>query len=80
MVTASKPKIVVICGPTASGKSALALNLAQRFDGEIIGADSRQVYQRLNIGTSKPTAEELALIPHHLIDVCKPEHEFSVGE
>lgn len=75
-----KPKIVVICGPTASGKSALALNLARRFHGEIIGADSRQVYQHLDIGTSKPTKEELALIPHHLFDVCSPEHEFSVGE
>lgn len=80
MVTKSNPKIVVICGPTASGKSALALNLASRFSGEIIGADSRQVYRRLDIGTSKPTPEELALIPHHLIDVCPPEHEFSVGE
>lgn len=54
--------------------------MASRFDGEIIGADSRQVYRRLNIGTSKPTKEELGLIPHHLIDVCPPEHEFSVGE
>ena len=73
-------KIVIICGPTASGKSALALNLAQVFYGEIIGADSRQVYQRLDIGTSKPTPEELRLVPHHLINVCDPEHKFSVGE
>lgn len=80
MAMPPKQKIIVVCGPTSSGKSALALNLAQTFDGEIIGADSRQVYQQLDIGTSKPTAEELALVPHHLIDVCPPEHEFSVGE
>ena len=80
MASSSKPKIVVIGGPTSSGKSALALNLARQFHGEIIGADSRQVYQRLDIGTSKPTPEEMALIPHHLINVCPPEHKFSVGE
>lgn len=64
-----KPKIIVVVGPTASGKSTLAVELAKRFNGEVISADSRQVYKGLDIGTAKVTEEETAGVPHHLIDV-----------
>jgi tRNA dimethylallyltransferase len=72
--TTSAPNqtIIVIAGPTAVGKTAKALALARRFDGELVGADSVQVYRGFDIGSSKPTPEELAGIPHHLIDVCEP--------
>ncbi len=65
-------RIVVIAGPTASGKSALALELAQKLNGEIINADSQQVYRGLDIGTGKPTREERGAVRHHLYDVCAP--------
>ena len=68
-----KPQVVVITGPTATGKTALALTLAQRYNAEIISADSRQVYRHLDIGTAKPTLAEQALVPHHVIDVVNPE-------
>jgi len=71
-----RPRIIVIAGPTATGKTALALALASRFEAEIIGADSRQVYRHLDIGTAKPTAEQQALIPHHLLDVVNPDERF----
>ena len=71
-------KIVSIVGITASGKSALGIKLAQRFGGEIISADSRQVYRGLDIGTAKVTAEERALVPHHLLDVAEPGEHFDV--
>ena len=74
------PKILVICGPTASGKSALALELARRLDGEIISADSLQVYRGMDIGSAKPSAEERARIPHHLIDVADPDQPFSAAD
>ncbi|MDI6882881.1 MAG: tRNA (adenosine(37)-N6)-dimethylallyltransferase MiaA [Patescibacteria group bacterium] len=74
-----KPKLVVILGPTASGKTTLALKLAKRFQGEIISADSRQVYKSLNIGTSKPTEKERQAIPHHLIDIIYPNQDFNVA-
>jgi tRNA dimethylallyltransferase len=64
--------VVVIAGPTASGKSALAVALAQRLGGEIVGADSQQVYRTLDVGTAKPTAAERAAAPHHLVDVVDP--------
>lgn len=70
--------LVVIVGETASGKSALALELAKRYNGEIIAADSRTVYRGMDIGTAKPTKEEQAQIPHHLIDVVKPDEPFNV--
>lgn len=70
--------LVVIVGETASGKSALALELAKRHNGEIIAADSRTVYRGMDIGTAKPTKEEQAQIPHHLIDVVKPDEPFNV--
>ena len=72
-----KKRIVAIVGPTASGKSALALALAQRLGGEIISCDSMQLYRRMEIGTAKPTREEMALVPHKMIDVVDPEDNFS---
>ena len=71
-----KPKIVVVCGPTASGKTAAAVALAEVFGGEIIGADSMQVYRTMDIGTAKPTPEECARVPHHMIDIVDPDEPF----
>lgn len=76
----SKPRIVVIAGPTASGKTAIGLELAERFHCEIISADSMQIYRHMNIGTAKPTASELARIPHHMIDIRDPDEAFSAGD
>ena len=73
-------KILAIVGPTASGKSSLALALAKRLDGEIISCDSMQIYRRMDIGTAKPTKEELSEVRHHLIDVCEPDVSFSVAD
>jgi tRNA dimethylallyltransferase len=73
-------KLIAVVGPTATGKTALAIALAQRLGGEIVGADSRQVYRRMDIGTAKPTAEERSLAPHHLIDVVDPDEEFSLAQ
>jgi tRNA dimethylallyltransferase len=75
-----KPKIIVIVGPTASGKTALSIELAKRLNGEIISADSRQVYRGLDIGTAKVTPEEMQGIPHHLIDVADPRDVYTVSE
>ncbi len=71
--------VVAIVGPTAVGKSKLALKLAQTFGGEIISADSRQVYRYMDIGTAKPGREERSLVPHHLIDVVDPDQDFSLA-
>jgi tRNA dimethylallyltransferase len=71
--------LVAILGPTATGKSSLALEICQTLNGEIISADSRQVYSYMDIGTAKPTEEEQALIPHHLIDVVNPDEDFSLA-
>lgn len=71
---------VIVAGPTAVGKSALALTLARRAPGEVIAADSMQVYAGLDVGTGKATAEEQAAVPHHLLDCCRPEEGFSAGE
>ncbi|MFH1346933.1 MAG: tRNA (adenosine(37)-N6)-dimethylallyltransferase MiaA [Spirochaetota bacterium] len=76
----SKPKIIVILGPTASGKSNLAVQLAKKFKGEIISADSRQVYKGLNIGSGKITKKEMQGIPHYLLDVASPKHTFTVSQ
>ena len=73
-----KEKVVVILGPTATGKSHCAIEVAKRFNGEIISGDSMLVYKDMNIGTAKPTAEELAVVPHHLVDILEPEASFSV--
>ena len=75
-----KPNVLVICGPTASGKSELALRLAEKLDGEIINADSMQVYRGMDIGTAKPSTEERARIPHHLIDIVSPDQPFSAAD
>jgi tRNA dimethylallyltransferase len=75
-----KPHILVIVGPTASGKSDLAVELALRHNGEIISADSRQVYTGLDIGTGKITTEEMKGVPHHLLDVADPRNRFTVVE
>lgn len=72
-------KIVVVCGPTASGKTALGVALAQALNGEVVGADSMQIYRGMDVGTAKPTEEERQGIPHHMIDVADPEEEFSVA-
>lgn len=74
-----KPNILVICGPTASGKTALAAELALRFGGEVVSADSMQVYRRMDIGTAKPTQSEQRGVPHHMIDVAEPEENYSVA-
>jgi tRNA dimethylallyltransferase len=75
----AKPNILVICGPTASGKTALAVELAKKLDGEVVSADSMQVYRRMDIGTAKPTLEEMGGVPHHMIDVADPEENYSVA-
>lgn len=71
--------LVAVIGPTAIGKSRLALHLAQKFNGEIVNADSRQVYRFMDIGTAKPDKRERDLIPHHLIDIVDPDEPFSLG-
>ena len=73
------PKILVITGPTASGKTWLAVELAKRYDGEVVSADSMQIYRRMDIGTAKPTFAEMQGVPHHMIDVADPEEDFSVA-
>jgi len=73
------PPVVVLTGPTAAGKSALAISLARRFAGELINADSQQVYRYMDLGTAKPTAEQRALAPHHLIDIADPDEQFNAG-
>jgi tRNA dimethylallyltransferase len=72
--------LVVLLGPTASGKTALSLALAERFNGEIVSCDSVAVYRDFEIGTAKPTAAERARVPHHCIDIVSPEREYSAGE
>jgi len=74
------PPLVVICGPTAAGKTALSLELAERVGGEIVSADSRQVYRGMDIGTAKATAAERARVPHHLLDVAEVDEDFSVAD
>jgi tRNA dimethylallyltransferase len=75
-----KPKLLVIVGPNAVGKSDLAVKLAKKCDGEVISADSRQVYRDLNIGSGKITKEEMQGVPHHLLDVADPKDTFTVAD
>ena len=75
-----KPKLIIIVGPTSSGKSELAVRLAKKFNGEIISADSRQVYRGLDIGTGKITQKETRGIPHHLLDVASPKKQLSAAD
>ena len=74
-----KPFLIAVAGPTASGKSSLALAICEEFAGELISCDSMQIYRRMDIGTAKPTHEEMAHVPHHLIDICEPDEDFSAA-
>jgi len=76
----SKPRILAVCGPTASGKTALSIELAKRHSGEIISCDSMQIYRGMDIGTAKPTEAEKCGIPHHLIDIVDPSEPFSAAD
>lgn len=78
-MAAGKLRVPVIVGPTAVGKTAVAIALAEHWPLEIVSADSRQIYRRLDIGTAKPTRKERARVPHHLLDVVDPGHRFSAG-
>ena len=71
--------IICIAGPTASGKTALAVELAKQFHGEVVSCDSMQIYKHMDIGTAKPTLDEMQSIPHHMIDVAEPDEDFSVS-
>lgn len=75
----SKPPLILIVGPTAVGKTEIAIQLAERLDGEIVSADSRLFYRGMDIGTAKPTTEELAHVPHHLIDIANPDEILSLA-
>src|SRR5512134_1492623 len=75
----ARPFVVVVTGPTSAGKSALAIELAEKFGGEIVNADSMQVYRYMDIGTAKPSAEQRARVPHHLLDVVTPDVPYSAG-
>ena len=80
MATEQKIKILAVVGPTASGKTAVSVELAKRLGGEVVSCDSMQVYRRMNIGTAKPTEEEMCNVPHHLIDAVEPDAPFSCAE
>jgi tRNA dimethylallyltransferase len=73
-------QLVAIVGPTGIGKTRLAINLAKKFNGEIVSADSRQVYRQMDIGTAKPTPQELAEVPHHLVNIVNPDEDFSLAQ
>ena len=75
-----KPKVIVIVGPTASGKTALSIELAKKINGEIVSCDSMQIYKDMDIGSAKPTQEEMQGIKHYMIDIATPEERFSVAE
>jgi tRNA dimethylallyltransferase len=78
-VKTTKPDVVVIAGPTASGKTAFSVELAKALHGEIVNADSMQIYREMHIGTAKPTEEEKKGIPHHLLDIVNPNEEFNTA-
>ncbi len=75
-----KPNVIVICGPTALGKTSIAIDLARTFKGEIVGADSMQIYRHMNIGTAKPTPDEQSIVPHHMIDIVDPNEPFDARQ
>ena len=75
-----KPKVIVICGPTASGKTSLSIELAKKIEGEIVSCDSMQIYKDMDIGSAKPTKEEMQGIKHYLIDYISPKKRYSVSE
>ncbi len=76
----AKPKIIAVVGPTASGKTTLGIALAKKFGGEIVSADSRQIYRGMDIGTAKPTTKERRAVPHHLIDIKDPDEDYTVAD
>ena len=76
----TKPTVIVICGPTASGKTALSIELAKRINGEIVSADSMQIYKYMNIGSAKPTKEEMSGIEHYMLDFVEPNIRYSVAD
>lgn len=76
----SKPTVLALVGPTASGKTSLSVDLAQKFNGEIIACDSRTVYRHMDIGTAKPTLDERKGVPHHMLDVVEPNSVYTVAE
>lgn len=80
MTRPAKQKVVVLCGPTGIGKTTQAIQLATRYGGEIVSADSMQVYRYMDIGTAKPSVEEQQQMPHHLIDIVDPDDDFSAGQ
>jgi len=80
MVDTAAIKLLAIVGPTAVGKTALSIKLARRFDGEVVSADSRQIYRCMDIGTAKATPDERAAVPHHLIDVVDPNQELTLAQ
>lgn len=75
-----KPKLIVILGPTASGKTDLSIKLAKQFNGQIISADSRQIYKHMDLGTGKITKDEMQGIKHYMLDIIKPDQKYSVGQ
>lgn len=75
-----KQKLVIVAGPTASGKTGLSIEIAKHFNGEIIGADSMQIYKYMDIGTAKPTLQERGEVPHHMVDFLEPDAEYSVAD
>ena len=75
-----KPTVIVICGPTASGKTALSIELAKKINGEIVSADSMQIYKYMDIGSAKPTIEEMDSIEHYMLDFLEPNIRYSVAD
>ena len=72
----NKPKVIIICGPTGIGKTSVGIHLAEKLGGEIISADSMQIYRYMDVGTAKPTADEQNRISHHMIDIVDPDEDF----
>ena len=79
-MSAAEKHLIVVCGPTASGKTKLAITIAKHFNAEIFSADARQFYREMNIGTAKPTAEELSEVPHHFINNLSIHDEYTAGK
>ena len=75
-----KQKVIVIVGPTASGKTSTSIEVAKKLNGEIVSADSMQIYKEMNIGTAKPTIEEMDGIKHYMLDIVAPDEEFNVSK
>ena len=78
--TGDKPLVIVLLGPTASGKTALGIELARELQLDVINVDSRQLYREMDIGTAKPTAEQQARVPHHLLDLRRPDQPITLQE